>query len=151
MADKRIKDLNTFTGYPGMSDWLAVDSANETKKIAADGIGPRKVITSEVTINTDVIENPETIAVCRVGKVVQVTAWGTKFKAGIPNMGVIISEGMPNRQGNCSGYLAIGGSRAYDIQGNMYISSVGELRYGLKPDFAAGEPLFGSFTYITSQ
>lgn len=47
MADKRIKDLATFSGEPGGSDWLAIDSASETKKIA----GNQFALNSKRTLN----------------------------------------------------------------------------------------------------
>lgn len=36
MADIRIKDLNPFSGTPSANDFLAIDSANETKKIPSN-------------------------------------------------------------------------------------------------------------------
>lgn len=36
MADVRIKDLEAFSGTPTATDFLAIDSANETKKISGN-------------------------------------------------------------------------------------------------------------------
>lgn len=96
------------------------------------------------------IQNPETISAYQTGNVVELVFWGTKFTGPFSNR---VLSGLPPSITKTSAYLALGGTDAYNIQGNFYMDTAngGTVTVSLKSSYSAGASVFGGLTYITSE
>lgn len=99
----------------------------------------------QVTVDSTKVSNPSSIYAYRVGKVVVVTFWGTKFTSSGSLYDVV--RGVPTAVISASGYLALGGNDAYNIQGNVYVSG-NTINCGMRTNYATGTPVYGSVMYL---
>lgn len=105
----------------------------------------------DFVVDTNVIENPETISVYQTGNVVEVTMWGTRIKVNGPITKTKVITNLPRARTQCTAYMALGGTNSYNIQGNLYNynGDMRALNMVLKSGYEANTQLYCSLVYFT--